>query len=80
MDVVGWFRSSAVSTAATPAAAGATGVAAPAAYWEQRVGLLAGVFVFYGFGALVGGILQARASPLLTAAPLVAVAFVVVIS
>ena len=53
-------------------------MAAPAANWEQRVWLLAGVFVFYGFGALVGGILQARSSPFLTAAPLVAVAFVVV--
>ena len=46
--------------------------------WEQRVWLLAGVFVFYGFGALVGGILRARASLFATAPPLIAVLFVVV--
>ena len=80
VDVVGWFRSRGVPTPATPTAGGATGVAAPAANWEQRVWLLAGVFVFYGFGALVGGVLQARASPFVTAAPLVAVAIVVVSS
>jgi len=78
VDIVGWFRSRAVPAAATPTASAVAPVAAPAANWEQRVGLLAGVFVFYGFGALVGGVLQARASPFVTAAPLVAVAIVVV--
>jgi uncharacterized membrane protein YoaK (UPF0700 family) len=72
VDLIGWLRSRAVPIAARPAAGHAT------ANWEQRVGLLAGVFVFYGLGALVGGILQARASPLVTVAPLVAVVFVVV--
>jgi hypothetical protein len=28
--------------------------------WERRVGLLAGVFFVYSFGALAGGILQTR--------------------
>lgn len=45
--------------------------------WERRVGLLAGVFFVYSFGALAGGILQTRFA-LATALPLIAIALVVV--
>ncbi len=63
-----------VALPAGPAAPPADG----AARWERRVGLLAGVFVVYGLGALVGGVLEARWPTLATAGPLVAVALVVV--
>lgn len=68
VDLVGWLRAG-VQTAAVNAA--------PAVNWERRVGLLAAVFVVYGLGALAGAVLQARASPLVTLAPLLAVAAVV---
>jgi uncharacterized membrane protein YoaK (UPF0700 family) len=69
VDVVGWFRAG-VQAAAVDAT--------PAVNWERRVGLLATVFVVYGLGALAGAVLQARASPLVTLSPLLAVAGVVV--
>lgn len=68
VDLVGWLRAG-VQTAAVDAA--------PAVNWERRVGLLAAVFVVYGLGALAGAVLQARASPLVTLSPLLAVAAVV---
>jgi hypothetical protein len=46
--------------------------------WEQRVGLLAGVVGLYGFGALAGGVLEAKSSPLASLLPLAAVTLVVV--
>jgi uncharacterized membrane protein YoaK (UPF0700 family) len=68
VDLVGWLRAG-VQTPAVDAA--------PAVNWERRVGLLAAVFVVYGLGALAGAVLQARASPLVTLSPLLAVAAVV---
>jgi uncharacterized membrane protein YoaK (UPF0700 family) len=41
--------------------------------WEQRVGLLAAVFLVYGVGALCGGLLYAHYTPAVSVAPLVAV-------
>jgi len=77
-DLVGWLRSmSASSSRATPADAG-TVDASPRVNWEERVGLLSAVFLVYGLGALVGGILLSRSSTLATLLPLVAVALVVV--
>lgn len=49
----------------------------PLASWERKVGLLSAVLAVYALGALVGGLLHARASPLLTLLPLVSVALVV---
>jgi uncharacterized membrane protein YoaK (UPF0700 family) len=43
----------------------------------QRVRLLAGVFLAYGLGALVGGVLQSRASTLVIWLPLISVVVVV---
>ena len=78
IDLVSWIRS-ATAHAAVIASARHSGVErSSAAQWELRVGLLAGVFFFYGLGALVGGVLQARSSPLATLLPLVAVLLVVV--
>lgn len=69
VDLVGWIRSAGPGNA--------VGVAERhPVQWDQRVGLLAAVFVVYGFGAMVGGILQSRASPLATLLPLLAVTFV----
>lgn len=68
VDLVGWLRAGVQTPAVN---------AAPAVNWERRVGLLAAVFVVYGLGALAGAVLQARASPLVTLAPLLAVAAVV---
>jgi uncharacterized membrane protein YoaK (UPF0700 family) len=76
VDLVGWIRSATAQSVTT--AAGKTVVDGfSAVQWEHRVGLLAGVFFVYGLGALVGGVLQSKASPLVTLLPLVAVAFVV---
>jgi len=44
----------------------------------QRVRLLAAVFITYGLGALVGGVLQSRASTLVIWLPLISVVVVVV--
>lgn len=74
VDLVGWLRSS-VGGSST----GESGVDGSSAVpWDQRVGLLGGVFFAYGLGALTGGVLQARASSLATLSPLVAVLLVVV--
>jgi uncharacterized membrane protein YoaK (UPF0700 family) len=76
-DLVGWLRSmSASSSRATPPDEAAID-ASLGVNWEERVGLLAAVFLVYGLGALVGGILQSRASTLVPVLPL-AVAVVVV--
>jgi len=66
-DLVGWLRTGAGTTDT-----------APAVNWERRVGLLAAVFFVYGLGALVGAVLHAGASSLITLSPLVAVGAVVV--
>ena len=47
-----------------------------ASTWEHRVGLLSLVVVVYAFGALVGGLLESRKSPLLTLIPLAVVVLV----
>jgi len=77
-DLVGWLRSmSASSSRATPADQGRH-QPSPGVNWEERVGLLSAVFLVYGLGALVGGILLSRSSTLVALLPLVAVALVVV--
>ncbi len=68
VDVVGWSRAG----GSPPEPQGEAG------RWEQRVGLLAGVFVVYAFGALCGGVLQARCAALASAAPFAAVVTVVI--
>lgn len=45
---------------------------------EQRIRLLAAVFVTYGLGALVGAVLQAQAPTLVIWLPLISVVVVVV--
>jgi uncharacterized membrane protein YoaK (UPF0700 family) len=60
VDLVGWMRS-----AAGPSPREAENDEKPVnesseVRWERRVGLLAGVFFVYSFGALAGGILQTR--------------------
>jgi uncharacterized membrane protein YoaK (UPF0700 family) len=76
IDLLGWLRSIAAPLpVARPAERGRASSSMP---WEQRVGLLAGVVGLYGFGALSGGILEARASPLASALPLAAVTLVVI--
>ena len=67
VDLVVWTRS---STIRPPAPAGET------AGWEQRVGLLAGVFFVYGLGAFSGAVLEAHRPSLAAAAPLIAVGLV----
>jgi uncharacterized membrane protein YoaK (UPF0700 family) len=77
VDLVGWMR----STGAPPRPSEAEGTIvdeSSGVKWEQRVGLLAGVFFVYGFGALAGGVLHAQSSPLAALSPLAAVAIVVV--
>jgi uncharacterized membrane protein YoaK (UPF0700 family) len=61
IDVVAWHR-------ATPG---------DPVRWEQRIGLLAGVFVVYGLGAFLGAFFLERAPRLVTTAPLLAVVAVV---
>ena len=68
VDVVGWSRSH------THVWRGPSG---DIVKWEQRVGLLAGVFLVYGFGAFSGGLLQAHYPALASAAPFAAVLTVV---
>jgi uncharacterized membrane protein YoaK (UPF0700 family) len=68
VDLVGWSRSPAHMW---------HGPSGNMIKWEQRVGLLAGVFLVYGFGAFCGGVLQAYYPALVSAAPLIAVGFVV---
>lgn len=44
---------------------------------EHRVGLLAGVFLVYGLGAVAGAVLHAQSSRLVTLLPVIAVALVI---
>jgi uncharacterized membrane protein YoaK (UPF0700 family) len=76
VDLVAWLRPPQVPSATTPAV-GADAHASPATPWPHRVSLLAAVFITYGFGALVGGLLQARTS-FASLAPLGAVTVVAV--
>ncbi|MGH7770598.1 MAG: YoaK family protein [Candidatus Binatia bacterium] len=76
VDLVGWIR----SAASPPRPAGIEGNKnneSSGVPWEQRVGLLAGVFFLYGFGALAGGVLYTRAPMLAALSPLIAVGAVV---
>jgi uncharacterized membrane protein YoaK (UPF0700 family) len=68
VDVVGWSRSPAHVW---------HGPSGDILKWERRVGLLAGVFCVYGFGAFCGGVLQAHYPALVSVAPLIAVGVVV---
>jgi len=77
VDLIGYLRSATVPLLAGRSRSETASGEAPAARWEGRVGLLAGVFLFYGLGALVGSVLQVRSSSLVTFSPLVAVALVV---
>jgi len=77
VGIVGRLRSTDVQSA-TARPDGKSGVPVPpASRREHRTGLLAAVFLVYGLGALVGGVLQARSS-LVTLSPFVAVAVVLV--
>jgi len=75
---VAWLRSATLALWARKAAEETDDNALPAARWERRTGLLAAVFVTYGLGALLGGILQVRWSRLVALSPLAAVSLVVV--
>ena len=75
VDLVGWIRSASRTTVTVPDDPAIRAEPNPT-QWDQRVGLLAAVFVVYGFGAMIGGILQPHLSPLATLLPLIAVAFV----
>jgi uncharacterized membrane protein YoaK (UPF0700 family) len=77
VDLVGWLRVSAGASLGRTAR-NATAMAPSARTWEHRVGLLAAVFLVYGLGAFVGGVLQDRASPLVAWLPPLALAAVVV--
>jgi uncharacterized membrane protein YoaK (UPF0700 family) len=76
VDLVAWVRSHGRLLAATAAGRRSADEVA-AVNWDLRVGLLSGVFVMYGLGALVGGLLHIRSSPLVTVIPFIAVAAVV---
>jgi uncharacterized membrane protein YoaK (UPF0700 family) len=74
VDLVGWMRS---AGAVRPGEDGKKVNESSGGEWEQRVGLLAGVFFVYGLGALAGGVLQTRSPALATFSPLIAVGLVV---
>jgi uncharacterized membrane protein YoaK (UPF0700 family) len=78
IGLVSWLR----SVDAPPSPLGADGKAAAPpthpVFWERRVRLLAAVFLLYGCGALVGGILQGRSSSSVTLLPFLAVGVVTV--
>ena len=77
VGLVGRLRSINVQSATT-GSDGKSGVPVPpASHRGHRTGLLATVFLVYGLGALVGGVLQARSS-LVMLSPFVAVAVVLV--
>ena len=78
IDLLGWLRSIAAPVVVPKSARPDSIERLPSMPWDQRVGLLAGVVFLYCFGAFVGGILEARSSPLATLAPLAAVVLVVV--
>jgi uncharacterized membrane protein YoaK (UPF0700 family) len=75
VDLVAWLRHSRTRAAAGEDSNGAT----PEIRWEQRVGLLAGVFTIYGLGAFTGTMLIEHAR-LAAVSPLAAVATVTVIA
>jgi uncharacterized membrane protein YoaK (UPF0700 family) len=75
VDLVGWLRHVKARSAAGQGGDDAS-VGIP---WEQRVGLLAGVFVIYGLGAFMGTLLLEHAR-LAAVSPLAAVATVTVIA
>jgi uncharacterized membrane protein YoaK (UPF0700 family) len=67
VDVVGWSRAPAHHW---------HGPSGDIIRWEQRVGLLGGVFLVYGCGAFSGGLLEAHYPAFASAAPLAAVLIV----
>jgi len=73
VDLVGWIRSAAASSAETE---GKMFDESSGVQWERRVGLLAGVMFVYGFGALAGGLLYSHRPILAALAPTIAVAIV----
>jgi uncharacterized membrane protein YoaK (UPF0700 family) len=77
VDLLGWLRSL-LSPLPTPTSVkGDSAKGAPGIPWEQRVGLLAGVVGLYCLGALAGGVLAIRSSPLAALLPLTALLLVV---
>ncbi|HWP57603.1 MAG TPA: YoaK family protein [Candidatus Acidoferrales bacterium] len=74
VDLVGWIQAVAGRLRANLLGSPAALAAGP---WEQRVGLLFGVFGFYCLGAMVGGVLQTRWPALAAISPLLAVVAVV---
>lgn len=78
VDLVGWMRLVAGSSSREVENDGKPVNESSEVRWEQRVGLLAGVFFVYGFGALTGGVLQTRSSSLAARSPLIAMAVVAI--
>lgn len=76
--LVGWLRSAAVPSTITRSGGNAVAPAAPAEYWEHRVGLQAAVLLIYGLAAVISGFGEIRWPTIVTLLPLVAVALVVV--
>lgn len=77
-DLVHWRRVVSASSSKATSAGRPAVEASPRMNWEQRIGLLAAVFLVYGLGALVGGVVQSRSSTLATWLPLISIAVVVV--
>lgn len=78
VDLLGWLRSIAAPIVIIKSAERDSAGKSPSMPWEQRVGLLAGVVSLYCFGALVGGVLETRSSPLVTVMPFAGLLLVVV--
>ncbi len=76
-DLVGWTRSLSASSSRATSTDRPAGDAPVNVNWQQRIGLLTGVFLVYALGALVGGALESRSSVLVTWLPFVSVAVVV---
>jgi uncharacterized membrane protein YoaK (UPF0700 family) len=62
VGLVTWLRSADASSSSPEADGKAAAAPTHPTFWQRRVRLLAAVFLLYGCGALVGGILQARSS------------------
>ena len=77
VDLLGWLRSIAAPIVVAKSAERDSGERSPSMPWEQRVGLLAAVVSLYCFGALAGGVLETRSSPLVTVLPFAALLLVV---
>lgn len=77
VDLLGWLRSMAAPLPVPKTSGDGPAEKSPSIPWEQRVGLLAGVVGLYCVGALAGGVLLARSSPLATLLPLAALLVVV---